>query len=286
MEKLKWKRLTKGQRVVFSFFFVLTWIVSVWHASIFVVGILQGLKSHTEAVIHPFSLPTVWHFENYINAFTMLEVKGVNFIGMMINSLWYAFGTTILMLIGEFCLTYVIVRYTFPGSKLLNWLGIFIMMVPTYGSSGSLYVLLYRLGLANSPFILLKSWGAFGHYLILRAFIQNLTRTYSEAAEIDGASDFRIMWQINFPLLLPSIMALFVIIFGTQWNTYQQPLLFLQDLPVLPVGLHLFEQDMQYRARMDILFAAGIISGIPYGILAASFHKTLLNLTIGSGLKG
>ena len=124
MATLNIKKMAKSQRIVFVIFFVINMLLVISNLYVLGFGILQGLKSHTETVISPFSLPKIWHWENYIDAFSMLEVKKTNFLGMMVNSLWYAVGGTILNLLGTFCVTYIITKYQFPGSKALNFLAI------------------------------------------------------------------------------------------------------------------------------------------------------------------
>ena len=287
MAKLNIKKMAKSQRIVFIVFFVINMLLVISNLYVLVFGIIQGLKSHTETVISPFSLPTTWHWENYIDAFSMLEVKNTNFLGMMINSLWYAVGGTILNMLGTFCVTYIITKYEFPGSKILNFLAIFVIMVPMYGSSGATYKLIYNLGLNDSPlFLLTKIGSVVGPYLIMKAYLEGISWTYAEAAFIDGASDFRVMWQVIFPQLISPFMAIFIMHCITGWNEFSNPLLYLKNTPVVSVGLHLFYNDMQYKVRMDILYAASIIAIIPIWIIYGAFNKTLLNLTFGGGIKG
>ena len=287
MEKLKLKSLSTSQKIVYITFFIISTLLTLTHVSVVVVGFIQGCKTHTEAVLTPFKLPTVWHFENYIDAFTLLEVKGVNFLGMIVNSLWYSIGSTVLSLLGTFCITYVIAKYKFPGSELLNWIAVMVLIIPLYGGGGSTYVLLHKLNLVNSPaFLVVRIGSLTGQYLVMKAFIDGLSWTYAEAAFIDGASDFRVMWTINFPQLISPMMAIVLNHFMSSWNEFQIPLLYLSEMPMVSVGLNLFKNDMVYKVRMDILYAASILAVIPIWILYGAFNKSLLNLTFGGGIKG
>lgn len=287
MERLRMKSLSTSQKIVYILAFIFFSVVELSKVYIIVLGFLQGCKTHTEAILDPFGLPSVWHFENYIDAFTLLEVKGVNFLGMIGNTLWYASGSVVLNLLGTFCITYIISKYKFPGSAFLNWLAIMVLIVPLYGAQGSMYILAHKLNFINSPLLLItKIGGLTGNYLVMKAFIDGLSWTYAEAAFIDGASDFHVMWKINFPQLISPMMAIVLNQFIFSWNEYSNPLIYLPEMPVISVGLHLFESQMVYKVRMDILFAASIIAIIPLWILYAAFNKSLLNLTFGGGIKG
>lgn len=286
-KKLKLKNMTAGQIVLYMSFCVFNCLVTLSTLYILFFGITQACKTHEEAQMFPFALPEVWHFEHYIEAFTMLNVRNVNLWGMMGNSLWYALGTTILGIMGNFCVTYIISKYTFPGSKLLNIIAIFVIMVPLYGSSSATYRLIYTWKLNDSPLILLTSIGSLGgSYLVMKAFIDGVSWTYAEAALIDGASDFRVMWQIMFPQLISPMMAIFVTSIVTNWSAFSFPLLYLSNMPTISVGLYLFKQDMVYKVREDILYAASLLAIIPVWIIYGILNKSLLNLTFGGGIKG
>ena len=287
MEKLQLRRLSNGQKVVYITFFIFYTLLIASTFSIVIFGFIQGLKTHTEAVLTPFALPTVWQWRNYIDAFTMLEVGGVTFLGMTLNSIWWAVGNVLVQMWGSFCITYVIVKYRFPGSKFLNTLSLILIVMPLYGGSGAEYKFLHELGITNSPLFLISQIGGLGSsYLLMKAFIEGVSPTYAEAAYIDGASDFRIMWFIDFPQLISPFMAIAITQFATAWNEFSVPLLYLKDMPVISVGLNMFKDDMIYRVRMDILYAAAMLAVIPIWILYGVCNKTLLNLTFGGGIKG
>ncbi len=287
LPKLKLKKMTTSQKIVYMTMFVICTAICAIHISIFIVGFLQGLKTHTEAVLNPFKLPKVWHWENYIDAFTLLEVKGVTFLEMTFNSCWYAIGSTVLSLIGTFMITYVIAKYKFPGSELLNTIAVLVLIIPLYGGGGAGYKLMYKLNLVNSPLYLVAKFGTItGQYLVMKAFIDGLSWSYAEAAFIDGASDFRVMWTINFPQLVSPLMAIVLNMFMATWNEFQNPLLFLSDMPLVSVGIYLFKTDMVYKVRMDILYAATCLAVVPIWILYGILNKSLLNLTFGGGIKG
>ena len=138
----------------------------------------------------------------------------------------------------------------------------------------------------NYAHVLLSAAGFTGQFLYYRAFIQNISNTYMEAAMIDGADEFRTYFKVMFPQIRPLFMALFLTTWLASWNNYESAMLYLPNLPTLPVGIYQFNVEMIYRARLDVLFAACMFVSVPALILYIAFNKTLTtNVSIG-GIKG
>ncbi len=286
MEKPKMKMLSTGQKITYVIAFIITTAITLSHLAVPIFAFLQGFKTHAEVVLTPFALPTEWHFENYVNVFTLLKVGDTNFLGMTFNTLWWSLGATFVEVAGTFCVTYVVSKYKFPGSSILNYIAIMVMIIPL-PSGASAYKTIYTLGFNDSPlYLIAKIGGLTGSYLLIKACIDGVSWTYAEAALIDGASDFQIMYKIILPQLVAPMMAIVINRILFYWNSFEEPLLYLSKLPMLSVGIKAFHNEMIYNARMDILFAACIISALPLWILYGVCNKTLLNVSFGGGLKG
>ena len=88
------------------------------------------------------------------------------------------------------------------------------------------------------------------------------------------------------PMAKPLFGALFLTGWLGIWNNYESALIYLPNLPTLPVGIYQFNTEMIYRARLDILFAACVIISIPAIILFVAFNKVITtNVSLG-GIKG
>ena len=123
--------------------------------------------------------------------------------------------------------------------------------------------------------------------LIFNATFSGLSKEYSEAATIDGASHFDVMFKVCFPLIKTTILVLFVTSFITFWNDYQTPMIYLSDHPTASYGLFVFNQSTNSYEDFLVYKVAGFIL-----ILAPTFLIFLLmkdyllgNLTEG-GVKG
>ena len=278
---------TRGEIIVYITASVLLGIVAATYIFAYAWGVMAGFKTHQDIILNPFSLPEKWNFINYIDAFVMLEVRGVNMLGMIGNTLTLVIGGPVLAIGGSSILAYVVAKYNFHGKNLLISINVIVISLPIIGGTAATYRLFSRLGMINSPLLLINYIGNFGgNFLYMLSCFKNTSNTYMEAARIDGAGHYSIMFKIMFPLAMPMMSALWILSLISVWNDVGTSLLFWSRRPTLATGIYLFSTEMVYRARMDILMAATILSSIPPLILFAFFHnKILSNVTFG-GIKG
>lgn len=281
------RRKSPGEVIVHCLVSLIFLAVAASYLYIFIWAVLAGFKTHTEVVLFPYDLPTVWHWENYIDVFTLLEVNGNNFWDMLFNSVWFSVVCVGAQQLTTVTFAYCCSKYTFPGSKLVYPIILVMITLPLYGSSGAMYTLLKTLGLIDSYAQVVTSMNAFTmYYLYYSAYFRNLSWTYAEAAMIDGANDFQIYFQVMLPQAAPIFGALFLTQWIGIWNSYDSALIYLPNTPTLPVGIYQFNTEMIYRARLDILFAACVIISIPAIILFTAFNKVITsNVSLG-GIKG
>lgn len=284
MKKSKsWKR-TPATFIVMSVVFGL---ITATYLFAYLWGVMAGFKTHTEVIMEPFSFPKTWQWQNYIDVFTMLEVYQTNMIGMIGNSLILALIGPILTIGGSGILAYAVSKYKFPGRNILLAINVVVITLPIIGTSAATYRLFYKLGMINSPLLLINHIGCFGaNFLYMLSCFNGVSNTYMEAAQIDGAGHYTVMFKIMLPMAWGTMSALWILQLVGVWNDTQTALLYWPKKPTLATGIYLFNQDMAFKARMDILLAATILSSIPPLILFAFFHKTILaNVTFG-GIKG
>ena len=288
MRVLKWtKRKAPAEIALYSVVSLIFLAVALSYIYIIVWAFIAGCKTHTEIVMDPFSLPEKWNLGHYLEVLQVLEVNGNGFLQMFFNSVWFSVLGTLIQQFVSITLAYACAKYTFPGSKWIYTIILIMITLPIYGNSGAAYVLHSKLGLVDTyARVIVCASGFNTFFLYYMAFFKNLSWTYAEAAMVDGAGDF----QIYFKIMLPQAKAIFGALFLTQWiaqwNSYESELVYLPNLPTLPVGIYQFNTEMLYRARLDILFAACVITAIPALILFAVFNKTITtNVSVG-GIKG
>lgn len=288
MRIFKWtKRKSPAEIALYSIVSLTFLAVALSYLFILVWAFISGCKTHTEIVMNPFSLPEAWHFEHFAEVMKTLKVNGHGFWMMFFNSVYFSVGTGVIQQFTSMTLAYACSKYTFPGSKWIYTIILIMITLPIYGNAGAAYQLQYNLGLIDTYARLIIGLSGFNmFFLYYSAFFKNLSWTYAEAAMMDGANEFKIYFKVMMPQAKGIYGALFLTQWIASWNSYQNELIYIPNLPTLPVGIYQFNTEMLYRARLDILFAACILITIPALILFVVFNKTITtNVSLG-GIKG
>ena len=234
---------------------------------------------------NPFGFSKI-QLKNYVDVFALLEVGDSNFFDMLINSLYFSFLGPFLCMTVTSMMAYVTAQYKFFGSRAVYFVVLVVITMPLYGSGTAMYKLLFKLNFLNSRWMILTSLNAFSiYYMYFYAFYRGLSKSYAEAAEIDGANKWQIYFKIMFPQAAAMFGSLFLMLWIADWNNYSTALIYLSKLPTLAVGIYKFQLQMTYSSRMDILYAACTISLLPPLIIFIFFNNALMsNVSIG-GIK-
>lgn len=281
------ERKTPGEAILHVLVSILFAIVAFTYVYLFFWAVMSACKTHTEIVMNPFALPKKWNWDHFVEVVSTLEVNGHGFWEMLFNSCFFSVFGSLLTTFVTITFAYCCTMYRFPGSNLPYTIILVIMVLPIYGAGGATYALYRKLGMVDSyTHILCSAAGMTGSFLYFRAFFKNMSWTYAEAAAMDGCGPFRLYFKIMLPQAKPIFGALFLTTWLASWNNYESALLYLPNLPTLPVGIYQFNTEMIYRARLDILFAACVLVSIPALILFTVFNKMITtNVSVG-GIKG
>ena len=121
------------------------------------------------------------------------------------------------------------------------------------------------------------------YYLVFFAAFKGVSKEYSEAASIDGASEFTIMVRIMLPMVKTVMLTVFLIKFIELWNDYQNPMLYLPSYPTVAFGVYYMSvvnrtNDISTTVRL----AGSILMAVPVLILFVCFKDKLIgNLSMG-----
>ena len=286
--KNKMKRIGTGSKIVNCVVFVIFTLYALGLLYPYFYGIQISFMESGRAFMRDTThFPWPLKFDNYIKAFGELEINDTGYFMMLVNSLWYSVGSTVLGLFFSTCTAYVICNYRFFGRKFLYNMAIVIMMIPVYGSLPATFKLFSDLNIINSPLYLISCVGGFGStFIYAYAFFKSLSWSYAEAAFIDGASHFRVFISIMFPMLIPSLAALGIMSFIGCWNDYMTPLLYFGDMPTLASGLWTYERRIEYTANQPVYFAGVAISLLPILTIFIACQNTIMGKIYMGGLKG
>ncbi len=287
MKVFKLNRKSPAEAAVYGVVSLLFLAIALSYIYILFWAVMSGAKTHDEIIMNPFSLPAVWNWNHYIEVVSQLEVNGHGFLEMLFNSCYFSVIGSLIQQFVTMTFAYCCTKYKFKGSEIPYTIILIMMTLPIYGAGGATYKLYRNLGLIDTyVHVLCSAGGMSAQFLYYRAFFKNLSWTYAEAAMMDGAGPFSIYFKVMFPQGKPIFGALFLTVWLASWNSYESTLLYLPNLPTLPVGIFQFNTEMLYRARLDILFAACVFVSIPAILLFAIFNKTITtNVSVG-GIKG
>lgn len=251
--------------------------------------LLQSLKDPDIYTVDKLSFPNPVCFKNYIDAFRNLSdpASGTNMFGMIVNSLWYTFGSIFIQMASAVAVAYVVAKFKFFGRGLLYSVALVSMMIPIVGAMPSAYRIYDALGILDSPFVIIKNLNAFGwNFIVIHGFFKSLSWSYAESGYIEGAGHFRVFFDIMLPQVLAPVMALCIMSFINLWNDYMTPLLYFPSYPTLVTGLYLYEDQMGRLLNYPTLFAGVIICVLPVVAVFIAFQDKLLEINVGGGLKG
>ena len=276
-----------GKSILFTVVFILFVIYALFLIIPFVWILINSFKGAADFADDKWALNFSAGFSNYVQAFNY-KVKGTTVLGMYLNSFLVVGGGVVVTLISCTLASYTMAKYKFKGRAIIYNLVIISMMIPIVGTLPAQYRLMQTLGLKNIVGVWFLYSGGFGfNFLFLYSYFKSISWTYAEAAQIDGASDFRIFIQIMVPMARPALTAVGVLTFMGLWCDYQTPYLYLNNMPTIALGLKdMSEQLSTMPSNTTLVLATAILATIPILILFCVFQKTIMNnMTVG-GLKG
>ncbi|MCB0114055.1 MAG: carbohydrate ABC transporter permease [Caldilineaceae bacterium] len=216
------------------------------------------------------------------------EVFGrFNFGRYLGNSVIVTSAVVLLNLLLSPMVGYSLAKFDFPGKNLLFIFILATVMVPFTAILIPLFLIIRSLDWVNTyqALILPFAMSAFGIFL-MRQFALAVPDDYLDAARIDGASEYRIYFQIVLPLLQPALITLAIIVFVAIWDEFLWMLVVTtgDNLRTLPIGLAKFVE--QYTTRFELMMAGSVVSAAPVVIVFLSIQQRFLEGMAGlSGLK-
>lgn len=227
-------------------------------------------------------IPQSWRPDNYPKVFEQIPFARYYF-----NSLFVALWVTFLTCLTSAMAAYAFARLQWPGRDVVFRLYLATLMIPGVVTMIPNYALMVKLGLLDSyaGLILPASFSAFGTFL-LRQFMLTIHPALDESAAIDGASSWRIFWDIIMPLSRAGIVTLAVFTFIGNYGSFFWPLILIKSdhLRTLPIGMLYF--DTIYGRQTNLIMAASVMNIIPVIILFILSQKVIVRGIQFGAIKG
>lgn len=199
--------------------------------------------------------------EGYQRVFNM---QGFSFTRATLNSLVLAVACTVVAVGSASMAAFVFAKLPFRGSGKIFGLYLATMMIPGTVTMVPNYIILRVLGLLDTytGLILPSLANAFGVFL-MRQSMMSVNDAYLESAHLDGASLYRIFFQIMLPMVLPTLSTMVLLSFMGSWNSYLWPLIVLTSTDKQTLQVVLGNMNGMYKNNEHVLMAGAVLTILP-----------------------
>jgi raffinose/stachyose/melibiose transport system permease protein len=257
-------------------FTVLAWLFPLWMA------VVNAFKTPQDFLDNgSLSLPNTLDFTSITKFWT-----DVDFNRKLFNSIQVSFWVALIGVTLSFLTAYAIGIGRIKGRAVVLGLFMVAFTIPQEALIYPLYKMSKTLGLYDSVwsviiiFSVLQS--AFGTYM-LSSVLSEFPSEILEAAEIDGAGSFRIMWNVVLPIVRPTMMVLATFFFIWTWNEFLIPLVLLPTNDHQTVALSMAITTGQYTSDPTTRAAAALVGMLPSLAFFLVFQRTLMRgVTLGA----
>jgi multiple sugar transport system permease protein len=249
----------------------------------FVFVILTSLMTDQQALSRSL-WPNPFRLANYRDVITQTQlfrwtwnttlVAGLSSIGVVLSCLPVA---------------YALARLEWRGRQVAMLLVLSTMMLPVQVTIIPLFVIFSQLHWIGSlkPLIVPSFFGDAFSIFLLRQFLLTIPQELTDAARIDGAGEWRVLFRVIVPLAKPAIAAIFIFNFLYNWNDLFSPLLYLGTNPdsyTLSLGLSAFRS--QRHVNWELIMAAAVLFTVPVTALFFAAQKVFVEGITVTGVKG
>ncbi|MBA0947127.1 carbohydrate ABC transporter permease [Enterococcus gallinarum] len=262
----------------------------------FIWSLSTSFKSDSEILSGSMQIiPSHFTWDHYKEVFETMP-----FLNYLKNSLILALGGVATNLFFGSLAGYSFGQLKFKGKKPIFLVFLASMMVPSIVTMIPTFIVLRGfplaggndltgtggLGLINSYWAILLP-GAAGAFSIffMKQFFEQLPKELGESARIDGASEFKIFWNVYFPLAKPALTTLGIMTFQAGWNAFMWPMIVLNadEMKTVQVGLAAFQYN--YNTNYGPLMAGTILATLPVLVLFIFAQRNYVQGMADAGIK-
>jgi multiple sugar transport system permease protein len=232
----------------------------------------------------PQFIPERFVWANYPNV-----LKTIPFLNFMKNSIFVTSLSMLGELLSSSLVAYAFARLRYPGRNVYFIILLGTMMIPYPVTMVPTFILFNYLKWVNTylPLILPPYFGPAYSIFLLRQFFLTINRELDEAAEVDGASKFRIYWQIMLPLAKPALATVAIFSFMAYWNDFMGPLIYLSDIEKFTLALGInYLRGARGGGDLSLQMAASVMFVLPCIVLFFIAQRYIVQGIVTTGIKG
>lgn len=249
-----------------------------------VIFVFDSLKSQSQLAADPLGLPLHPQWHNFSDAWSQAAM-GAGFV----NSAVIVVGTMVGVCVIAGSGAYAMSRLDLPGSGgvmayllVSSSLPIQLFLVP-------LFFLWTRLGLYDTLFgLIIIYWAIFSPFatLLLRSFMISIPHDYDDAARIDGAGEWAVLFRIVLPIAWPGFLTVALVSALSAYNEFLLAVTFIQTNGKMPISTTFFAFQQGFTQNYSLISAAGVIMLAPMVILFLLLQRRFVDGITAAGLGG
>ncbi len=271
-----------------AFTYLVLAIFSVVMGFPFIWTISSSLKTPAETQFFPPQIfPAIPQWDNYAHVFAAQPIAQ-----WFLNSFIIAGIAIPGAVITGTLVAYSFARFDYPGRDFLFMVLLSTMMIPYEVTLIPQYLVFVQIHWINTFLPLtLPAWGGGGAFTVflLRQFFMTIPRELDDAASVDGANSFTVLWSIIVPLSRPALATVAILLFLNTWNDFLGPFIYLNDphLFTMSVGLRFFQTvpESLNVPQDNLLMVATVIMSLPAIVLFFAAQRYFVQGIVLSGLK-
>ncbi|MET3452686.1 carbohydrate ABC transporter permease [Curtobacterium sp. 1544] len=245
--------------------------------------VISALKGNSElGAFPPTWFPQWLDWSNFADA-----VNAMPFFTFFRNTLIITVCVTVFSMVSNLVIAYGFACLEWRGRDRLFYVVLATLFIPFPVTLIPMFDLYARLGWINTflPLIVPSLFGSAFYVFLLRQFLLQIPKDLLNAARMDGASEWGILWRIVFPQARAALVTVGIFAAVGAWNDFLGPLIYLQDQNVqtLSIGLQVFRLNNSQDFQFNQLMAASVLIILPLVVLFFVFQRTFIKgVQIGS----
>ncbi|KPV52272.1 sugar ABC transporter permease [Kouleothrix aurantiaca] len=249
----------------------------------FIYMLMSSLKSSSEVVqVPPRLFPENLQIGNYLEVISIVPLGT-----QLLNTVIVTGGVVLGWVITSVLAGYAFARLEFPGRDTLFFLYLGTLMVPFAVIIVPMFKIMVAFSWVNRLTALIIPWifTAYGTFL-LRQFFMGIPKDLEEAAMIDGASRWGILFRVVLPLARPAMATLATFGFLYAWNSFLWPLIIISDPSRKVVSQGLIDLQALYAVRVDLIMAGSVLAVLPTLTIFLLAQRYFIEGVATTGLAG
>jgi len=249
-----------------------------------VITFLSSVKDNAGITLSMFALPEEWRWSNYADA-----IKVANMGRAVLNSIFVALTSTVLVIISGMLAAYILSRKNFKLRKLIYSLFIIGVMVPVHCTIIPISGMATATGGKNTYWFLILVYVAFNlsqAVFLFTGFLNSIGTELDEAARIDGCNDFQLLFRVLMPVSVPIISTQAILTFVFGYGELVFSMVLISDESKYNISRGMLSFQSAYQSNLGPIFASIIIAVVPIIILYIVFHEKVQAGMLAGAVKG